>query len=394
MMSKKILVVLFFILCMFSANAKESLQDRVVSFTGTAENTVIVFGKYSSPAERLTIMMLKDIYPDITTATIIEEDDFDPNKYKNHAVVLIGGPEQNNIAEQVLNTAGAYTIEDFPAGKVVFIKNYMVFSDPAGFNNFARTSQYNSPLAKYMPVALVPIAATAVSFSLVWLWSLLQKIFQNISENFLANRILKKVEKKKLSLEFKGFHLKGIRVKYREWISIAISATIFSAAITYTYFTSSNVLWLVMTNLIVNLSIYFFQNSLRLIFDNHHQSHTEYNLWYFGIFLTLLSGWLGNTFGLAGYVSADESHEKAKTKIQFKTIIITSFLGVLFFMLNFNHPTKLLQLITVSLVTTAFLQLLPIAPFSGKEIRKWNTALWFITFLPMLLFYIVINLVY
>jgi hypothetical protein len=46
--------------------------------------------------------------------------------------------------------------------------------------------------------------------------------------------------------------------------------------------------------------------------------HTEYVFWYWGAFVTVFSGWLGNTFALAGYmISEKSSDKKLQAKIQY-----------------------------------------------------------------------------
>lgn len=393
MMKKNILVVLLILMLLstVSAQTQDEIKEKIMDFVGS-NDAIIVLGTHSSSAERLLVMLTTDIYPGLKDMPIFEESEFDETIYSSQTIILIGGPSQNKISERVLKSNIDSKIEEFSGGRIVFIGRYMIYSDFAGFNNYPRTSQYKSPLSSVMPLAFVPVAATLISFSLLWLWNILRGIFESMYKGIIVNKIMKNVKKKDVRKEYSGFHFQGVRIKYREWIFIMFSAVIFAIAISYTYFTGIDAFIFIITSLFVNILIYTFQNFMRLFMDKHHQTHTEYHLWYFGVFLTLFSGWLGNTFGLAGYVSSEKGHEKLKSKIQYKTICFTFLFGILFLIINFMNPFELAQLIMISAISSSFMQMLPITPFSGKEIKEWNKKLWTLTFLPILACYIMVCL--
>jgi hypothetical protein len=396
MMDKKLIYVALFFLCISAVFAQEDIKQRITSFTGSAENTVLVIGKHSSSAERLTLMLLKDIYPEISKAQIIDESDFQPDDYKDKKIILVGGPSQNGLSKQIL--IGDYNLEEYSGTKIVFKDNFMVFSDYAGFDNYARTSAEKSPLADFFPVAYVPAIASLISISLLWLWNLLFNLIKKAVETYfegkVTGKIMKAVKKKSISHTFKGFHLYGIRIKYIEWASITIAALVFAAAMSYTYYIKSEALAVITLTLSVNLILYTMQNFLRILMDKHHSTHTQYHIWGFGIFLTLLSGFLGNTFGLAGYVSSAEGHEKQKTKIQFKINLATLIFGLLFFILNILNPGKIIQIVMISALSSSFLQLIPFTPYSGKELMAYSKSKWLMLFIPSLLCYLAVTLMY
>lgn len=388
-----LLVVLLLLSDSAYAVGEEDVKDRILGFVGSRD-AVVVIGEYSSSAERLIVMLTKSTYPEIKEIPVFEEEEFDKTLYNNQAIILIGGPSQNKISKQVLDSSPGYSIEKFSGGKIVFLDNYMIYSDFSGFGNNPRTSQYNSPLSSVMPLAFVPVAATLISLSMLWLWNLLKNIFESFYNGLIVDKLMNKVKKKEVRKEYKGFDYKGLRIKYREWAYIVLSAAVFAVAISYTYITGNGAFSLILTGLFVNITLSFFQNLFRLLMDKSHNIHTEYHLWNFGVFLTLFSGWLGNTFGLAGYVSSEKGHEPVKAKILYNSVCFTFILGILFLIINMVAPFQLAQVIMVSALTSCFMDMLPITPFSGKEIIKWNRKLWKLAFIPILCSYLFLSLFY
>jgi hypothetical protein len=281
---------------------------------------------------------------------------------------------------------------------VVFKGDYMVFSDVAGFDNYARTSTKSSPLAAMVPQAYVPVAASVVAMTFLWLWNLLINLIRKSAESFakgkVTGRIMKSCKKKTVTEPFKGIKFHGIRFKYEEWGSIILAAFVFAAAISYTYYIKAEALPLIILSFSVNLILYTLQNLMRIVLDKHHTTHTQYHIWWYGVFLTLFSGLLGNTFGLAGYVSSAEGHEKEKTKIQFKVILATLVFGLIFLMVNLLSPGKVFQMVMLSTITSSFLQLIPVTPYSGRDLLKHNKVKWALLFFPSLICYLIVMMLY
>ena len=205
---------------------------------------------------------------------------------------------------------------------------------------------------------------------------------------------MSRLKKKKISSQFIGFIIKGIRIKLREWISIISAAIILALSISYTYFVNEPGIFIFISiNIGSNAIIFSVRNLTRLIMDKHQGIHTEYVFWYFGAIITIASGWLGNTFSLAGYTIANKETESNKlAKNEYLINIITFIAGTLFFIWNLYYPCTFAQMAAILAISLAFIQMLPIHPFIGKVIKTWKNRLWKITFALILIFYVIIIL--
>jgi hypothetical protein len=393
--------LVFTIICLILINTAyadfmdeaSSIQGNIIDFI-SGDETIIVEGKYASNSEKAIIWFLQENFAQISQIPSISEAEFNQEEFSG-TVILLGGPNQNQITKEVLNDL-SYTKEEdkLSFGIVTYLtgeRKYLIFSDFAGYDNLPRTSAQKSPLANFMPVEYVPAAATVASVSLLWLWNLLSKIFGKVFRKILAAKILKYFKKKSIKEHFKGFHMWGIRIKFREWLSILTAAIIFAVAISYTY-VQNNLLNLLLSIVIVNGIIYTIRHLTRLVMDKRHDLHTEYHVWIFGALLTIFSGWLGNTFSLAGYTLSDEKNTKKEGKIKYFINLITFLMALIFFVWNFLTPAVILQMCVILSITISFLQMFPITPFAGKTVIKWNKFIWLITFIPMALVYIAVNL--
>ena len=100
---------------------------------------------------------------------------------------------------------------------------------------------------------------------------------------------MRRLKKKKIKPNFRGFYVKGIRLKLREWISVFLAAIVFALCISYTFFVNEpGVFILIFINIGSNSIIYGARNLTRLIMDRHQGIHTEYVFWYWGALITLV----------------------------------------------------------------------------------------------------------
>ena len=104
-----------------------------------------------------------------------------------------------------------------------------------------------------------------------------------------------------------------------------------------------------LTNLIVNIIIYSIMHVTRILMDTKHKLHTEYHVWVYGAFITLFSGWLGNTFSLAGYTVTDKGTEdqKLEGKIKYVSTMILVLFAIIFSIWNILWPSIVIQMCMV-----------------------------------------------
>ncbi|MCB9362835.1 hypothetical protein H6504_05350 [Candidatus Woesearchaeota archaeon] len=389
---RRSLFVVLMILCstaVFSSpwSDAEALGEEIRAFN-EGEDSVIVLGDKASNIEKLALSYFRDQYSDLRDIPIVSEHDIPPNK----TLILIGGPMQNGVTASLdISSARENT---FSAGKVLFIDTpkYMIFSDYAGFEN--RVKRQDGPLSGLIPEEWIPAAATLIGLSLLWLWHILEKLFKTVGRVFLSGRVMKFVRKQPLSEYFMGFELGGMRFKLREWISILLGSIVFAWAVSYTYLLSTDTFAFILTNIAVNIGVFGIRDLTRLLYDKIFGLHTEYRFWWWGALVTTASGLLGSTFALSGYVVGKDTNDKSKeSPVAYAINLVTFLVSVILFFWNIISPTIIIQMAMVLSMTIPTIQFLPLEPFSGKHIYRWNKKVWWFTAPIIFLTYIAVNIV-
>ncbi|KHO46304.1 MAG: hypothetical protein QS99_C0008G0002 [archaeon GW2011_AR4] len=400
-MKKKILwvILLFFCIAAVSGSVMDDVsqvKDKVGDFIDNGDNVVIVEGQYASYLEKKMFLFLKDASPDLADVPLIREDDFRPGDETGKIVVLIGGPRQNMItAMAVADPVFEQESDDLSLGSVTYLdsgeQKMVVFSDRAGFSGLAKTGPYNSPLRKIIPVEYVPAAAAAIGFSLIWLWSLFGKIILEAIQEFFTDKVMNVFKKKKkVKDQARTMNIKGLEIKYREIFAILIAASIFAFGLAYTYLSPVlPVKSFLLAALIVNILIYLIRHLTRLVMDKRLKAHSEYVMWWFGALITIITAWLGNVFSLAGTTFKGDEENVAEGRIAFIITIITFVAFIIFWLWNFFMPSLVTQITMILLFMGTYLEILPIEPFEGKNIRAWNKKAWWIIFIPLTVLYVI-----
>ncbi|MFH1409086.1 MAG: hypothetical protein ABIH34_04215 [Nanoarchaeota archaeon] len=376
------------------------IEPKVTAFIED-NNSIIVRGSYITAAEKTAFAFLKERYPKVAGTPSIADTDLDPDQTTFTTFIIVGGPTQNTHASLLLNDP-LLTVEydNLTFGKVAFITSdadwkAIVLSDHAGFLNLPRSAISKSPLARFIPPEYIPLAATAIGFLLLWFWQFLSQLFLKILRFILSSKVMQFFKKRHPGEKYVGFRIRGVHFKAREWLSIFIAAFVFAASLTYMYLAPNmGVLKLLVIVTVVNLGIYGFRHLVRLILDRHHDIHTEYVVWWWGAIITALTGWLGNTFSLAGYmITHDDKGEKHDGKIAFWVNALTFVLFAVFLIWNMLSPSVIVQMAMLLSLAITYLQMLPLTPFSGKKIYQWKRSVWWISFVPLTIIYIFINIV-
>jgi len=307
----------------------------------------------------------------------------------------MGGPNQNSVTSKFESMNFTIEKNELSIGFLSFLSNnnqkIMIFSDKVGYEN-TRKHPERSPLARIIPIKFVPTAATAIGVFLLWLWRFLLPIFKKIIRLFFSSKLMKYAKKKELNKKYRGIKIKGIRIKVREWIAILSAAFIFALAISYEYWDSATtIMVLIGINFLVNSLIYAIRHLVRLYMDKVHELHTEYKTWIWGSIITIITGWLGNTFALAGYTVSDKK-TKREARIQYTINTVSFMVSIIFLIWNWFAPSLYLQMAMILAMAISVIQMLPMKPFAGKNIYKWNKIKWWITFTPMFLVYMLVHL--
>ncbi len=380
-----------------SAGAQDDigmLKERLAGFIGSKE-VIIIKGAYASAVENALFYAATKTYSELSQVPMIDEEEYSPELGKGKVLVLVGGPVQNGISKELMEKYGKGAEEiGLYAGRVVLIDEggvkAAIFSDNEGFEGIGRNLK-SSPLAPLVGEKLVPAAATGIGATLLIFWKFLVGLFTKVAKFKAASKIMKRVKKRELKRTFLGRTVKGVRIKAREWIAIFISAVIFALSLSYIHLSPGmDIPAFLLITVIVNFIVYSIRHGMRLIMDRHYGHHTEYHLWFKGAVVTAITGWLGNTFSLAGY-TVSEGKIGSEGKINYIINVVTFAAFIAFWIWNFLAPNLIIHMAMLLTLAIAFLQMLPVSPFSGKGIFAWNRKLWALGFIPLFAAYMLVN---
>ena len=369
----------------------QAFSSEVEEFIA-GDDALIVMGEYASKTERAALLVMQETNRYVNQTEVIPEQQY---QEFNGTVILVGGPRQNDITASVLAEHNISRTENISIGVMTFIDQpkYIIISDKAGYENIARRGLEKSPYAKVMPEEYVPAAAALTGFGLMWLIKLILGLVHKIFRFGTSYTIMNYVRKKNPKERYAGINIMGIRLKLREWLAVISSAVVFALAFSWSFLAPGAFLSdILMINFIVNLIVYAVWVIARLIVDRFNDLHNEYVFWFWGGLITIISGWLGNAFCLAGY---NVSHKETDhdIKVHYMIDLFSFLLALILIIVNIFYPSRILQLAGAYALVFVFLDMLPMKPFAGKAIYRWNKTAWYLTFIPMALLYIATNLV-
>ncbi len=393
-----LLIIIFFLLLPAASSHEltfELSEETITKIEGFIEgkDTVFVIGKYASKTERLVLKAIQERYPQIKDKQLFSESEIEDHDLQEKTVIYIGGPNQNSAAARILVEYGSEEIY-VPFGVVHMVESEtgraLVISDNAGHSNLPKTSPHNSPLARIMPVGFVPAAASAIGLGLIWSWKFIAMLAKKILRLVLSSKIMGRIKKKDLKDRFIGIRLRGVRLKLREWIAIFLAAAAFALAASYSYLNSIvDLVSFVAVNIGVNMLIYAIRHFTRLVMDKKHKLHTEYVFWIWGTIVVVITGWLGNTFCLAGYTVSEKNKKTAyEAKIVYMIEILTFAAAIVLLLWNLIFPSVIAQMASVLALSLAFFQTLPFSPFGGRKVYRWSRLRWSLLFVPIAALYI------
>lgn len=387
------------------SNIKQVLQSKlayIATLNNPYDQVLIIEGAKINTVEKTAMDIAKQKNPYLSEFKTLNDTKETLNEVKsvNKTLILIGGVSQNSVTKYFVEKGlidisdvdnGNGSIFTVSTGKNEVNYNIIVISDKRGYNNIEKESAKNSPLSNFIPEKYVPVTASAIAIILMYLVS--------FSKIFGGKFIVSKFGKKSVTHKehYIGFKIKHFDVKIREYISIFVAVLIAALAVALSFHGfNMKVLQTVKITLLVSLIIVIIREGIRFIVCYLKRLHMEYKIWYTGAFISLFSGYLGNTLSTTGVLFdiKDEhfSFEKA-THMKYWILILTFVFGVLFFFLNLLDPSKVFQMIMTSTTTLALAEIIPVAPLAGKDILKWKPWIWSFTALIVVTGYIMINFV-
>lgn len=382
-------------------NALQAEFSPILTSAHPENSMVVIVGDQISGVEIAALEIIKSQVkrPELVPLIVKKESKeiLDEALQTSKTVFLVGGPSQNLVTRRFVDD-GLVKIPGPGNAKVLVISRgnnkvnskVIVLSDLRGINNVARDSARLSPLAKFIPVKYVPVAASGIGVLLAYLLK-----FAKVYGGKKVSSIGKK--KAEVKEKYLGFKVKHFHVKAREYISILIGAAAYGLAIALSYTgIQSALLKTLQVSLLACLIVFGIKELIRLFMSFKAKIHAEFVFWIPGAIIALISGWLGNTMNSVAFLleikDSNFSSDKL-AKIKYTVIVLAFVAGIIFFVLNLLHATKLYQMIMASATTSSMAEIFAIKPLAGKDIKAWKPRLWIFTLIIMAILYVLINFV-
>ena len=370
-----------------NASSQEEAQRYV------QEHSLLVMGHGSDLTEVVLADNIKTSNP--LLGTVKEANDTpatlaDVQGGKYVLVVLVGGPEQNNITRWVtangyLNESqdlyGELTVQDGKGNGVV----YVVISDKEGYvPTLQRQNVLSSPLSAIIPPQYVPVAATVITLILLALVNLTKTVM-----GFKASDIGRKGKK----IGENAIRIMGVNLV--EVAAILGASFVLGLSISWQYFANSTELgyWLVVNTLIC-LVAGTLHEIVHRIFAHIFKIKIEYRFWPEGSILTLVSSYLGNAFSVQAFLLEEIPENVEKWKVGLMKLagpVVSAVIMVVFAVMNHFTPSPIYQIIYSTSALWAMAEMLPFSGLDGKDIREWSNLVWTIFFVIIGIAYIVVT---
>ncbi|MBD3204356.1 hypothetical protein GF327_08750 [Candidatus Woesearchaeota archaeon] len=405
---KKYLFLIVFCILVYSADAAsiDDISENVDEisaylkdfFEGTPkENIEIVIGENVRIEDKVLFNMIKSQSPELQGIEIISDDN--QEEIEGKSLVLIGSKKTNRITKN-LGTIDSFetkkfspiilrsgNLDDGSRALVVYTEREDIMLE----NNAVK----RSPLKKFMDEKYIPAAATLLSIFLLYLWRVLSNTLIEIFNDFISSKILQKKTEGKTTTKKKVHKIKPHEfISLSEIIAFILFVGIFAIVQTWTWVSDfSDFKSLFIVNLIVIGIISFLREFVRLVFCFKKKLRSEFVFWPFGTFLTIASTYLGNTFSMISYtlLDEDEADEKIFGKGSLVISLFTYLIVIFCYILNLFNPSIYLQMSFVYAQMILFIELFPMEPMAGYDIKKWNFFIWIIIYILCFLSYVYLN---
>lgn len=367
------------------------------------DDAIVIYGTRLNLVEKKLIEYAKNKYPSFAKIrpTFDTSVSLDEVMQTSKRVILIGGPSQNKISDELLKGSNLkereHPSKDIFAiyeGKTNKGSKILIISDKRGTDNVARLGPERSPLSNFMSPAAVVAVASLLSVLLASLWARLSGPVRVVLAKVITGRRKKKVA---VEPEAKRFSIGSFSMKYREVLAIFAGSIIYAAAVTLAVTGLGIPIFEVLKISVISSLVFFAVREIgRLLMCFFMDLHTEYLFWLPGSIFAIITGYLGNTLNTPGFVVEHKDKEilfNRYSAVKYFIVLGTFIISLALFILNVLFPSVRLQIFAVISSTYAATEILPFKPCPGKDIMKWKPILWGFSLLIILASYILFNFV-
>lgn len=381
--------------------AREQLRTSLEPYT--QNDMIAIQGSLVNVQDRLLISIVRSQVKNVDNIATISDTNITQASIQEYSVlVLLGGEKTNEYTTEILSTHDFDILSYSYASPFMLLLGHDNTTDKDIVIIYTAAEQYNlinkaaerSPLSGIIDKRYVPIAATATSIVVLYLWNIFgntvfEFIFDFTSEK-AQDREMKKRRKRQKHLFQQG---NDTNVLLKQLLGIILSVLVFSIAMSWTWSEQlSDFLTLFIINIIVISIIYSIKELLRSYFSKKKKMCTEHVFWPFGAALTLGSTILGNTFSTASYTYLDsEEALRQYGRMYFFIYLALYVFSLVAFILNFLFPSVIFQMMFVFAIMSIFIDMTPIDPMNGYDVKSWNFNRWLLLYILIACSYLIMN---
>jgi hypothetical protein len=291
--------------------------------------------------------------------------------------MVIGGEKNNKIAKYLIeqgyvNDSGKNAVFNQLKGAIPNSTGFVIIDYDSPMK-LERKAVETSPLAKYIDEAYIPAASTGIGILLFALTQIIKTVVE-----FKALHFGRRRER----LYTNQFKILGIRVV--EVASVVGASTVLGLGVTWTLLGRDIQLPILLRNIGICLFAALSHEVSHRVVGRMFKIHIEYHFWPAGSFITLLTGFLGNSFGIQGFLMEEIKGEVAAWKkglTKLAAPVFSTCIMIFFAYLNYRNPSELFQTIYTTASLWAIAEILPFEHLDGHEINQWSKLAWKISFL-------------
>jgi len=379
---------------------KEKIRQELSGLSHT--DLVLIKGSNLSVQEELLMFFAQQQLPDLAEITSVYDTEITnisefASTYQK--LIFLGGNQTNEIVDSLLKADNLEIEEQYVSTPFLASfgtsyslgKDVVIFSTGLETTNLENKGPERSPLSQIMDKRLTPIVATIASITIIHIANLFGSTISEFFFDFTSEKLGERKKKKHEFKEKKKTAKTSVRIA-KELASIVIAIVVLSISLSWTWSTDfAHFTSLLLINLFVVSMFYLIREGLRVRYSKKYSLNTEHVFWPLGSVLTFFSTILGNTFSLASYIALEnEDKEKRYSRMYFTIFSILFGLTLLTFLLNIIIASEMLQMFYVFTIMAVFIDMTPIKPMDGYEVKKHAFKKWIALYIPVFVVYLVI----
>ncbi len=408
-----LLIFLFSLIIISSAQALDfgEVQDEIDTASSDVEeffegipqsDMVIVRGSKVSFEDKVLFNLIKGSVSSIQSIEAVPDTKLDIDATGKSAFILLGTTKTNSIAQDIIDSMVLDKKTALPVLRASYYhsddgkKAIIIYSKKEEANLEDRRAQ-RSILSGIIDERYIPAVSTILTLLLLYLWSIFGSTFMDFLNEAICSLVLDKAHKKKcVSDKKKMIH----EIKAHEFINIheilafIITVALFAFSMSWGFYDNNTGFWrLFFIDLLVVGVVLFVREIIRLAFCYRHKIRSEYVLWPFGAFMTLITTFLGNSFSLTSYTLHDDKgvDEKRFGKAAYLISMLTMIAGFGFYILNIAFPSIIFQMAFIYCIMLSFIEFSPIKPMPGVDMKNWRRGVWIISYILIIGAYFLAN---